>query len=89
MYEQLSLFDPKPVMEKVATSCWTGIEMIARAVESWMTNLVSDGEYVVDVDGHACVLRPTKLSVEKIPQGHAFYHYMIEGKVYSGIFVGR
>lgn len=88
-YEQLSLFDLCTAADEAATSCWTGVKTVARKVEGWMKRLVPDGEYVVDVGGHDCVLRPTKLSAADIPQGHAFYHYQIGGRIYAGIFVGR
>lgn len=88
-YEQLSLFDLCTVPEEEATSCWNGAKIAARKLEGWMRRLVPDGEYVVDIGGHDCVLRPTKLSAADIPQGHEFYHYLIGQKLYAGIFVGR
>lgn len=86
--EQLSLFDLCTADDEVATSCWTGTTTAARKAESWMRRLVPDGEYVVDVGGYDCVLRPVQLGVDGIPQGHEYYHYLIGQKVYAGVFVG-
>lgn len=48
-----------------------------------------DGEYVVMVGTHPLVMRKTKLAVDEVPEGHQFYHYLIDGAVYAGIFVGK
>lgn len=85
--EQLSL-SGLCVADEVATSCGTGISTAVRRVEDWMRQLVTDGEYVVDVGGYDCVLKPTRLGVGDIPQGHKYYHYLIGQKVYAGVFVG-
>ena len=50
---------------------------------------VPDGEYVVMVGTHPLVMRKTKLAVDEVPEGHQFYHYLIDGAVYAGIFVGK
>lgn len=83
--EQLSLFATE--VETIAVSCMTGATVTLHQTEAWMKNLVSDGEYFVNVGSHPLVLRPVKQS--KAPQGHEYYHYQIGNKLYSGIFVGR
>lgn len=88
-YEQMCLFDICSEPEKTMASCWTGIETVARKMESWMKRLVPDGEYVVDIGGHYCVLRPTRMSVADIPEGYLYCHYQDGRKVYAGIFVGE
>ena len=54
-----------------------------------MKQLVPDGESVVMVGTHPLVMRKTKLAVDEVPEGHQFYHYLIDGAVYAGIFVGK
>ena len=89
MYEQMNLFTMMmPTVETKATWCYDNTIVEASKPKPWMNRLVPDGEYVVDVGGHPLVLKPTKLKVDGIAQGHQFYHYLIDGRVYSGIFVG-
>lgn len=45
--------------------------------------------YVVMVGTHPLVMRKTTLTADEIPEGHQFYHYLIDGAVYAGIFVGK
>lgn len=85
--DQLSLFD---VPTASATCLWE-YDRDPRAVESpssHMKRLVQDGKYVVYVGGRPLVLRLTGLKPEEVPEGHHFYHYLVGGRVYSGIFVG-
>lgn len=83
---QLSLFIAEGA---VAVCCEDGKEVPARGLEDWMTVLVSDGEYVIDIGEHPLVLRPTATAADEIPAGNRYYHYTIGPQVYSGIFVGR
>ena len=53
-----------------------------------MKRLISSGEYVVMIGAHPLVLRPMALRAEKIPEGHRYYHYLVDSRVYAGIFVG-
>lgn len=46
-----------------------------------------DIRYVVGDHPQALVLM--KLKPCQIPEGHEFYHYMIDGNVYAGTFVGK
>lgn len=73
----------------VATSLFDGSEHAAEHLKSWMKSLVSDGEYFVIVGTHPLVLRKTALKESEVPEEHWFYHYIMEGSVYSGIFVGE
>ena len=41
------------------------------------------------VGTHPLVMRKTKLTADEVPEGHQFYHYLIDGAVYAGIFVGK
>lgn len=47
------------------------------------------GEYVVDVGEHPLVLRPADAQPSEIRPEYRYCHYLICGKVYAGIFVGR
>lgn len=86
MMKQLSLFIAE---DAVAVCCEDGKVLPARELEDWMSTLVPDGEYVIDIGNHPLVLRPTATAADKIATGHRYYHYMIGPQVYSGIFVGR
>lgn len=87
-FEQLSLFTMPEIRGVVAVSCMDGEKMQAEKPEPWMTRLVAGGKYVVDIGGHPLVLRPASVSVDSIPEGHQFYHFLICGEVYAGVFVG-
>ena len=85
--DQLSLFDAPTVS---ATCLWE-YDQNPKAVESPSSNmkrLVPAGEYVVWVGDRPLVLCPTGKSPSEVPEGHRFYHYLVGGRVYSGIFVG-
>lgn len=88
MCEQLSLFDLAP--EGIAAECcFDGSTRPAQRPEPWMKRLVPKGEYIVMVGPYPLMLRPTPVRAEDIEAGHHYYHYTIDGRVYSGIFLGR
>lgn len=89
MFEQLSLFIKDMPKEVEAICCMDGGRTTASVPEDWMKRLVPAGEYVVMVGVHPLVLRPVPLWVEDIPEGNHYYHYLIGGQVYAGIFVGK
>lgn len=84
-FEQMSLFCPNEEAEAIC--CMDGGRTTASAPEGWMKRLVPAGEYVVMVGVHPLVLRPVPLRAEDIQEGHHYYHYLIDGQVYAGIFV--
>ena len=87
-YEQLSMFTMS--MEPATAICCFGRGLAsALPVETWMSDLVPNGEYVINIAGHPLVLRPAEISQKAIPKGHEYYHYLIGSKLYAGIFVGR
>ena len=88
MYEQLSLFDLAPE-GIVAECCFDGSTRPAQRPEPWMKRLVPKGEYIVMVGPYPLMLRPVPARAEDIEAGHRYYHYTIDGRVYSGIFLGR
>lgn len=85
-FEQMSLFQQTDYQE--AISCETNGKYPTNQMEDWMRRLVPNGEYVIHIGKHPMVLKPTKISKELIPTGHRFYHFIIAGKVYSGVFLG-
>lgn len=89
VFEQLSIFTMLLPDEAPAICLMDDIQKTARKPESWMLSLVPDGEYVVDVGEHPLVLRPADVQPNKIRPEYRYYHYLICGKVYAGIFVGR
>lgn len=95
VFEQLSLFSSSSCSEKqnssvTAVSCMDGRETQTVRLEAWMTELVPNGEYAIDIGAPLpMILRPVEGTMQSVPQGHEFYHYMIRRKLYAGIFVGR
>ena len=88
---QLSLFDTPPVVGGVSATCLWEYDPAARTAERpspQMKRLVPAGDYVVRVGDHPLVLCPTSLKPSEVPEGHRFYHYLVGGRVYSGVFVG-
>lgn len=95
VFEQLSLFSPMSCSEKPNSSVTAISYMNGRAaptvrLEAWMTELVPNGEYAIDIGAQLpMVLRPVEGTMRSVSHGHEFYHYMIGRKLYAGIFVGR
>ena len=73
--DQISLFD--------VTSAW-GMTYTLLSLDDWMKELVSDGEWCIDMDGHPAVLR----AVQEVPDGQKYYHFRGGEKLYGAIFVG-
>ena len=86
--EQMTLFAPPPITGTPAISLFDNTVHSSSEVTEQMKQLVPDGEYVVMVGTHPLVMRKTKLTADEVPDGHQFYHYLIDGAVYAGIFVG-
>lgn len=95
VFEQLSLFSQlscseKPNSSVTVVSCMDGKAAPTVRLEAWMTALVPNGEYAIDIGAPLpMVLRPVRGTARSVPKGHEFYHYMIGQKLYAGIFVGR
>lgn len=87
-FRQLSLFDAEIGGYPPAVSLFDQEESPTLPLENWMAQLVPDGEFLVMVGKYPCVLRRTKLKPEEVAKGAEFYHWIVEGAVYSGIFVG-
>lgn len=89
--EQLSLFveEDDDGLNAICMLRYMPTTRKAKPVSDWMKKLIPDGKYVVDVGGHPLILRPTDVKESEIQEGHEFYHYKIDGRIYSGIFVGR
>lgn len=88
---QLSLFETPPAAGGVSATCLWEYDPAARTAERpspQMKRLVPAGEYVVWVGDHPLVLCPTSLSPSEVPEGHRFCHYLVGGRVYSGVFAG-
>lgn len=89
MWEQTTLFAPPPITGTPAISLFDRTTHSSEKPSEWMKQLVPDGEYVVMVGTHPLVMRKTKLTADEVPEGHQFYHYLIGGAVYAGVFVGK
>lgn len=87
MFEQISLFDLLPE-DTMARCSMDGRTAPANRPEPWMKRLIPNGEYFVRVGDHPLVLKPAPTQEEDIPEGHRYYHYIIGGQVYAGVFVG-
>lgn len=87
-YRQLTLFDLVEDRSQ-AVSMMDGREVKTSAPEDWMKRLVPTGELVVMVGEHPLVLSPTGHKENEIRPELRYYHYLVAGVVYSGIFVGR
>lgn len=88
-WEQTTLFAPPPITGTPAISLFDRTTHSSEKPSEWMKQLVPDGEYVVMVGTHPLVMRKTKLTADEVPEGHQFYHYLIGGAVYAGVFVGK
>ena len=85
-YEQLSLFDV--VSGTAAVNLFDGRKYGVTEPTDLMKRLVPRATYAVVVRDHPQALVLTRLKPSQIPEGHEFYHYMIDGNVYAGTFVG-
>ena len=85
--EQFSLFDA--VSGAAAVNLFDGRKYEAAEPTDYMKRLVPRAAYAVMVGDHPQALVLTKLTPSQIPEGHEFYHYMIDGNVYVGTFVGK
>lgn len=85
--EQLSLFDV--ASGAVAVSLFDGCKYGTLEPDDSMKRLVPRATHAVMVGDHLQALVPAKLRPSQIPEGHEFYHYMIDGNVYVGTFVGK
>lgn len=86
--KQLSLFRCEETGTE-AVSMFDGEVTCAHEPDAYMKNLVPKGTYYVMVGEHPLVLTKTELKPDAVPEGHEFYHYMIDGDVYAGTFVGK
>ena len=86
--DQLTLFAAPPITGTPAISLFDDTEQNAEKPSAWEKRLVPDGEYVIMIGEHPLVMRKTKLKADEVPVGHEFYHYLIGGVVYAGIFIG-
>lgn len=85
-YEQLSLFDA--VSGTAAVNLFDGRKYGVTEPTDLVKRLVPRATYAVVVGDHPQALVLTRLKPSQIPEGHEFYHYMIDGNVYAGAFVG-
>lgn len=85
-YEQLSLCDA--VSGTAAVNLFDGRKYGVTEPTDLMKRLVPRATYAVAVGDHPQALVLTRLKPSQIPEGHEFYHYMIDGNVYAGTFVG-
>lgn len=85
---QLSLFD---LMEdrSTAVNMMDGRTEKTSEATDWMKALVPTGELVVMVGNHPLVLSPTARKAEDVRPELRYFHYLIAGVVYAGIFVER
>lgn len=88
--EQLSFWDKLLEFAKVATCLWSYDTNRYEAMEpsERILRLVPNCKYVLNVGGHDLALRKAEIQRNEVPVGHEFYHYIIDGVLYSGIFVG-
>ena len=86
LYEQLSLFDA--VSGTAAVNLFDGRKYGVTEPTDLMKRLIPRATYAVVVGDHPQALVLTRLKPSQIPEGHEFYHYMIDGNVYAGTFVG-
>ncbi len=85
---QLSLFDLLEDRSR-AVNMMDGRSEKTSEPEDWMKAIVPTGELVVMVGNHPLVLSPTAYKEKDVRQELRYFHYLIAGVVYSGIFVGR
>ena len=78
-WEQMTFFAPLPITGTPAISLF----------DHTTHSSEKPSECVVMVGTHPLVMRKTTLTADEVPEGHQFYHYLIDGAVYAGIFVGK
>lgn len=85
-YRQLSLFDAPS--ETVAVSLMDGKELKAVAPDDWMLSIIPDGVYVIWPWKYPLVLQKAKIRPEDVEEGHQYRHYMVDGQLYAGTYIG-
>lgn len=88
MLGQLSLFDGEWLGCTTAVNLFSHGKIQTKDVADWMKRLVPKGEFLVMVGKYPCVLQRTKMKPEEVSKGLEFCHYLVDGAVYSGTFVG-
>lgn len=88
MLGQLSLFDGGLLGRTTAVNLFSHSEFQAKDITAWMMRLVPKGEFLIMVGKYPCVLQRTKMRPEEVSKGLEFCHYLVDGAVYSGVFVG-
>lgn len=71
-----------------AVSLFDGEVKHAHEPDDQMKKFIPKGTCYVMVARYPMVLTKTELKPDAVPEGHEFYHYMIDGEVYAGIFFG-
>lgn len=64
-------------------SAW-GATYELHPLEDWMKELVQDGDWCIDMEGHPAVLR----AVQEVPDGQGYYHFRGGDTFYGAVFVG-
>ena len=96
-YEQLCLFEmpceikigPTLGVPTLARNCFLGTVAPIRAINEYEAKLIPKGKYAIENKGPNEILYPVSIDEADIPIGHQFYHYIIDGDVYAGIYVGN
>lgn len=86
---QLSLFDEERMPAgTVAQRLFDGKTVETEAVPDWVLRLVPETVAVIRIGDSLCALCKSPLAPEQVQQGHEYSHYLINGSVYAGTFVG-
>lgn len=89
MYVQLTLFDEEQVQAGTAArSLFDGSETKTEDVPGWVLRIVPEAAALIHVGDQPCALQKKPLTQEQVQRGHEYYHYLINGSVYAGTFVG-
>lgn len=88
MLGQLSLFDGGLPGRTTAVNLFDHGKFQTKGIAAWMMRLVPKGEFLIMVGKYPCVLQRTKIRPEEVSKGLEFCHYLVDGAVYSGVFVG-
>ena len=83
--QQISLFD----LPATAVNLFDGRTFELHTPEPWMCELVPEGEAYIPWAGHACVLFPVGYTAADVKPGHAYYHFISAGQLYSSIFTAQ